>query len=171
MRRVISGLAAALAVVILAPSGQAQAQGIGGVDPFSLYYGYYLPHQAAIAATPTPMDTINQNIARNQFAAQTDRSSLYDPINPYGDEDDPLAPYSARKKNIRGVGAQGFTYGLGNTVSRGNGPTMYYNRTARYFPDLKIGRGPNRNLSVVRNSRGGGGMPAMPSMPSMPGPR
>ena len=32
--------------------------GLGG-DPFSLYYGYYLPQQAALAAQATPLDTIN----------------------------------------------------------------------------------------------------------------
>jgi hypothetical protein len=170
MRRSILGLAAAFTIVVLAPSGRAHAQITGGgVDPFSLYYGYYLPHQAAIAAQPTPMDTINQNIARNQFAAQADRSSLYDPVNPYGDDEDTLAPYGSRKNNKRGGGARGFVHGAANGISRGNGPSMYYNRTAQYFPELKLGRGTNRNLAETRKSRGGGGA-SMPSMPSM-GPR
>ena len=45
----------------------------GGVDPFSFYYGYYLPHQAAIAAQPTPLDTINQVTAARQFTALSER--------------------------------------------------------------------------------------------------
>ncbi len=169
MRLSILGLAAALATAVLIPTGRAHAQSVG-VDPFQLYYGYYLPHQAAIAAQPTPMDTINQNIARNQFAAQADRQGLYDPVSPYGDDEDTLAPYGSRRNNNRRVGAQGFVHGPANAISRGNGPATYYNRTARYYPDLRTGRGPNRNLAALRGNRGGGGMPAMPTMPNM-GPR
>jgi len=163
----ILGLAAGLTIVTLAPTGRAYGQiGAGvGADPFSFYYGYYLPHQAAIAATPTPMDTINQNIAQRQRDAMTDRSTLYDPASPFGEEDDPLAPYSpgGRKRGGTRVGTPGFV----RTPHAGTGPAMYYNRTARYFPDLKVGRGPNRNLAAARGGRGGG----MPAMPSMPGPR
>lgn len=171
MRRSFLGLAAALTLVTFAPSGRAYAQTGGvGSDPFSFYYGYYLPHQSAIAATPTPMDTINQNIAQRQRDALTDRSTLYDPASPFGEDEDPLAPYSGSKRNRTSrTGALGHVRGL----QTGGGPSMYYNRTARYFPDLKVGRGPNRNLAAVRGGRGGGaGMSAMGGgMPSMPGPR
>lgn len=176
MRRPFLAFAAALVVVMLAPSGRAFAQfgGVGGVgaDPFSFYYGYYLPHQAAIAAQPTPLDTINQVTAQRQYTAQTDRSTLYDPISPYGDEDDPLSRYGKRA-NERLAKVQGFSYGSPDGNSRGTGPVMYYNRTARYFPGLKTGRGPNQNLARVRSARGGfgGGMPSMPSMPTGVGPR
>jgi hypothetical protein len=172
MRRAFLGLAAALAIAPLALPGPAHGQTPSlGSDPFSLYFGYYLPHQAAIAAQPTPMDTINQNVAQRQSTAQTDRASLYDPISPYGDEDvDPLAPYSGRRGLERRAKVQGFTYGASNENARGTGPAMYYTRTARYFPSLRVGRGPNQNLARVRSGRGGG-MPSMPSMPSMPGPR
>ena len=167
MRRAIFGLAA-LAVVALASPGRAHAQvGTLGGDPFSLYYGYYLPHAAAIAAQPTPMDTINQNIAQRQRDAMTDRSSLYDPVSPYGDsDDDPLAPYSGRRSGNNRP-RQGGAISHGRDVVRGNGPAMFYNRTARYFPELRTGRGPNRNLAVTK--RGGGGGGGMPSMPSAPG--
>ena len=172
MRRPLLGLAAALAIVTLMPSGRAYAQlsGLGG-DPFSLYYGYYLPHAAAIAAQPTPMDTINQNIAQRQRDAMTERSSLYDPVSPYGDsEDDTLSPYSGRRGgNLRG--RQGGTISQGRDVVNGSGPSLYYNRTARYFSapggELRIGRGPNRNLAVLKGRRGGGfggGGMGMPSM-------
>jgi hypothetical protein len=177
MRRAYLGLAAALAIATLASPGRAHGQATPslGSDPFSLYFGFYLPHQAAIAAQPTPMDTINHNVAQRQATAQTDRASLYDPISPYGDEDlDPLAPYSGRRGLERRAKVQGFTYGASNESARGTGPSMYYNRTARYFPSLRVGRGPNQNLARVRSGRGGmggGGMPSMPSMPSMPGPR
>jgi len=171
MRRAFLGLAA-LAIVTLAPTGRAYAQlgGLGG-DPFSLYYGYYLPHAAAIAAQPTPMDTINQNIAQRQRDAMTDRSSLYDPVSPYGESDeDPLAPYSGRRNGNTRL-KSGSTISNGRDVARGSGPSLFYNRTARYFPEMRAGRGPNRNLATVRTGRGGGGGGGgMPSMPS-PGPR
>ena len=176
MRRPMLGWLAGVAVLALAPATSANAQGIGagvGADPFSFYYGYYLPHQAAIAAQPRVSDPINQVVANRQYAAQTDRSSLYDPISPYGDEEsDPLRPYSPQggRGAGRAAGAPSFTYGGNNSNTRGNGPAMYYSRTARYFPSLRTGRGPNSNVGVSRRGGGGGGMPSMPSMPSM-GPR
>jgi hypothetical protein len=165
MRRPILGLAAAAALVLVAPTGRAHAQ-IGGVtaDPFSFYYGYYLPHQAAMAARPTPLDSINEVAAQRQMTAQTDRAALYDPISPYAeDENDPFRANSRRG----GGGLSGgykphmFTYGKANSNSRGEGPGLYYNRTARYFPTLREGRGPNQNLAAEHPhrgfSRGGGG--------------
>jgi hypothetical protein len=179
MRRPFLGLAAALAIVVLSPSSEVMAQvgGIGvGADPFSFYYGYYLPHAAAMAMQPTPLDTINQMTQQRQYAAQTDRAQLYDPISPYGDEEaDPLRPY-ANRKGERIARPQGF--GIGDkSNARGNGPATYYGRTARYFPDLKVGRGPNRNLAVHRSGRGGGMGGGMGGMGmggmgmGMPGPR
>jgi len=166
--------ASVLAVVSLTPAGRASAQVVtgGSVDPFSFYYGYYLPHQAYIAAQPRPLDSINQMVATRQYTAQTDRSALYDPISPYGEEElDPLRPYSAQRGKERLARPQQFAYGTqGGAASNamGHGPAMYYSRTARYFPTLRTGRGPNRNVAAVRQSRGAGA--AMPSMPSMPQP-
>jgi hypothetical protein len=177
LRRILPALAVAWAAVFVVLPGSAQAQvgllGAGGVDPFSLYFGYYLPHQAAIAAQSTPLDTINQITAARQFQAVTDRAGLYDPISPYGEEDlDPSRPLSARRKGERMGPPRSFAVSTAN--ARGLGPELYYNRTARYFPQLRTGRGPNRNLAAVRTrSVGsfGGGAPSMPSMPSMPGVR
>ena len=123
----------------------------GGVDPFSFYYGYYLPHQAAIAAQPTSLDTINQVTAQRQFTALSERQGLYDPISPYGEDDlDPNRPYSARRGGDRGPDL----HAPGDDVEHpGNRPGLYYSRTARYFPQLRAGKGPNRNLAVTK--RGG----------------
>ena len=44
-----------------------------------------------------------------------------------------------------------------NSNARGTGPALYYNRTARYFPGLREGRGPNSNISVGSPRRGMGG--------------
>jgi len=164
LRRPLLALVVTLAAYPFLPSPQAEAQGLlgtgtvfpnGGVDPFSFYYGYYLPHQAAIAAQPTPLDTINQVTAARQFTALSERQGLYDPISPYGEEDlDPNRPYSAR----RGADKASRTYLHPVTTSniRGTGPGLYYARTARYYPQLRSGKGPNRNLAVTK--RGGGGM-------------
>ncbi|MGE3819144.1 MAG: hypothetical protein AB7I30_06880 [Isosphaeraceae bacterium] len=175
MRRPLLGWVAALAVVACAPTDRAFGQ-LGGVtsDPFSFYYGYYLPHQQAMAAQPRATDTINQIVARRQYTAQTDRTSLYDPISPYAsDEMDQFDPRGADRRAMSGgVRRQSFSYGGGDPGNlSGNGPASHYKRTERYFPTLRDGRGPNMNLSAVRPgaSRAFGSMPNMPSMPSAPG--
>lgn len=178
MPRAFLAFATVFVVLVLAPFHQAEAQNGLGVDPFSLYYGYYLPHAAAMAAQPSPLDTINQATLRRQQSAQTDRTTLYDPISPYGDaESDTMSPYSSGRRPLGGLSSRGpmfdATGSPSNLNARGHGPTMYFNRTARYHPTQRIGRGPNRNIASVRSGRGGGAMGGggMPSMPSMPGPR
>lgn len=169
MRRRLSVSIAVLAFLTLVSADRAQAQfaGIGSGDPFALYYGYYLPHQAAIAAQPTPLDTINQMTANRAYTAQTDRAALYDPISPYGeDESDPLRPGSGRQGGRPRSTPLGFSYGNDNSNARGTGPAMYYNRTARYFPTLRVGRGRNANIATLRGNRGGGGGMSMPSAPA-----
>ena len=180
------GLSVVLGLVSLfVPAIRAQAQiGAGvGSDPFSFYYGYYLPHQQYIASQPTPLDTINAVTITRQQAAATDRAALYDPISPYGEDSDPLNPLSQQRARERLAKIQGFQSNM-----RGTGPAPHYNRTERYYAGmlpgtgLRTGRGPNRNITMPRYSRfGGGGGFGMPSaagtmgmglgMPSLPGPR
>lgn len=168
MGRLHLGLALVLgAFLLLAPARRAPAQALLPTDPFQAYFGYYLPHQAALAAQATPLDTINAAQAAQQFTAASDRTGLYDPINPFGEEDfDPLRPYS-RSGRERLIRPHTFPTSTANARARGSAPGVYYNRSARYYPTLRQGVGPNRNLAVQRGGRGGG----MPSMPSMPGPR
>jgi hypothetical protein len=165
-------LAVALGVGLLIPTGRVEAQFLGGgSDPFSLYFGYYLPHQAYIAAQPTPLDTINRITAERQFSAITDRAGLYDPISPYGTEEiDPLAPYSPSRKGERL--ARPHVFASTTTNSRGTGPALYYTRTARYYPSIRVGQGPNKNLGAVRTSRGSsGGFSGGMGMGGVGGPR
>ena len=127
MHRPMIGLAVALGFSLLAPASQ--AQGFGNFnDPFTSYYGFYLPHQAAIAAQPTPMDTINAVTAARQYNAPTNRTGMFDPVSPYGMED----------PDIFGAGGRGRGQTMStpsmNSNARGTGPAIYYNRTARYFP-------------------------------------
>ena len=172
LRRPLLALVVTLAACPFLPSPRAEAQILGtttsgfangGVDPFSFYYGYYLPHQAAIAAQPTPLDTINQVTAARQFTALSERQGLYDPISPFGEEDlDPNRPYSAKRGGDRA--SRAYLYPVMSSNIRGTGPALYYARTARYYPQLKVGKGPNRNLAVTKRGSlggipgGGGGM-------------
>jgi len=166
-RRPLLALAAALAVALVLPTGRAHAQFLGagangGVDPFSLYFGYYLPHQAAVAAQPNALDTINQITAARGYAAATDRAGLYDPISPYGDDElDPLRPIGSRRAGEKLARAQMSPGASSN--ARGTGPAFYYGRTARYYPQLRVGHGANRNLAVSRGRSGfgGGSMPGV----------
>jgi len=138
------------------------------LDPFAFYYGYYLPHQAAMAAQSTPLDTINQITAQRQFAALNERKGLYDPISPYGDDElDPQRPYSANRGGERL--SRPHTFPVSTSNQGGIGPGLYYNRTAKYHPHLRTGRGANRNLGVSR--RGGGMGGGMGGMGGMAGPR
>jgi hypothetical protein len=177
-------------LALFVPGSRVQAQFVtgAGIDPFAFYYGYYIPQQASLAARPSPLDTINAVTVARQQNAVTDRATLYDPISPYGDDPDLLDPYSRRGRD-RIAKFNGFTSNI-----RGTGPATHYGRTANYFPSLRAGRGPNRNISAARYSRfaglgaggtsaasmpsfgGGMGMPGMGmgmgmGMPSMPGPR
>jgi len=158
MRRPMIGLAVAFGFFLLAPASQAQVGNFS--DPFTFYYGFYLPHQAAIAAQPTPMDTINAVTAARQYNAPTNRTGMFDPISPYGIDDTDIFGAGGR-----GRGAAKSSPAM-NSNARGTGPALYYSRTARYFPGIRVGRGPNRNLSVGHTRRGGGGVPSMPSRPS-----
>jgi hypothetical protein len=156
MLRRLLALSVAVAVCSLVPAPPAGAQVLGtGVDPFSFYYGYYLPHQAAIAAQPTPLDTINQITAARQLNAMSERAGLYDPISPYGEEElDPQRPYSGRRGTERRARPGPFAVSTSNV--RGTGPAVFYSRTAQYFPQIRTGRGPNRNIAVTRRAGGGG---------------
>jgi len=163
------GLAVALGYSLMAPASQAQI-GNGINDPFTFYYGYYLPHQAAIAAQPSPMDTINAATAARQFTAPVNRSGVFDPVSPFGAEDQELfGPQGAGGGGgkIASLSRPGMT-----SNARGTGPALYYNRTARYYPSLRVGRYANHNLAPATRrgggGYGGGGMPsATPSLPSM----
>jgi len=175
MRRPYVGLAVILSVFLLTSGNRAHAQlGFpGGGDPFTLYFGYYLPHQAAQAMRPTPMDTIVAATRVRQQTAAADRSGLYDPVTPYGEEElDPLHPYGRRGRE-RLVQPHTYATSTTNQMMRGIGPRMYYNRANQYFPTATLfpGRGPNRNLAVTRTRGISGGYGMMPATPSVPGPR
>lgn len=136
MRRPMFGLAIVLGALTLAPA-EGRAQFVDGTgDPFFLYYGFYLPRQAALAATPRPEMTVNSMAAIRQENALTERAGLYDPVSPFGSGTfDPSRPFGDRTAGRRGGGMAG-----SGTSINGSGPPLYYNRTAAYYPNLRTGR-------------------------------
>jgi hypothetical protein len=182
MRRMLGILAVLAIISATAKEGRAQVSSAAG-DPFFLYYGYFLPRQAAMAAQPRVEDTINAASISQQAYAQTNRSSLVDPSGGYGaDRFADNGFLDGRNRGGRGAatGPGGMSSirsrsSVPNTNIPGTGPQLYFNRTAAYYPGMRqgVGRGPNRNLAVAgRGVRSGGtGMPAGGvSLPS-PGPR
>jgi hypothetical protein len=134
--------------------------GLGNIvsDPFTFYYAYYLPNQQIQALRPKPIDEINQVVQNRQYYAQTQRSSLYNPISPYtegGADYDPLRPYSPQQGRERM--AQPFRFRQRPSNADGSGPSLYYNRAAQYFPGLRPGRGANQNVARTKARHGGVG--------------
>jgi hypothetical protein len=156
-----AGVGSTLWVVCLVSlSGQSFGQGVGagaapgGVgilnDPFTFYYGVYLPNQQLQSLRPSPLDTINYGAAvTRQYYTQGAQRSLYDPISPYSDQQyDPLRPYSRQQGSERG--ARPYRFARDPSNSNGTGPSLYYGRAAAYFPSLRAGRGRNANVYTRR---------------------
>jgi hypothetical protein len=148
----------ALAVCLSGLTGRAEAQGLTGgggdvSDPFAFYYAIYLPNQMQTAMRPTPLDPVNNAMVMRQYYAQTQRRALYNPISPYADTYDPLHPYSQQGQERI---AQPFRFVHDPSNADGNGPSLYYNRVAQYFPDLAARQIRSKNANVVSARRGGG---------------
>jgi hypothetical protein len=171
MCRHLSRLAIMLVAVVLLTtfaSGQAKAQGLFGgdvngfmSDPFSFYYAVYLPNQQLQSLRPTPLDTIDRANQVRQYYAQTDRRGLFNPISPYAEGNyDPLRPYSQQNTERR---ARPYKFAQSPSNLDGQGPSLYYNRAASYFPGLRPGVGKNANVyaghgsGMARSGRVGGG--------------
>ncbi|MBX6316008.1 MAG: hypothetical protein IRY99_24310, partial [Isosphaeraceae bacterium] len=135
----------------------------GFSDPFFLYYGWYLPRQQLLANQPGPELMLNQVSAGRQINALTERAGLYDPIGNIGQEElDPMRPFGSRSGVSRHYRPS--PTGLLSTNTNGAGPATYYNRTAgangrNYFPSMRLGRGPNRNIVSTRSGGGRFGIP------------
>ena len=164
-------LAAIIVGTLLGFASSSQAQlfpNNNGYDPFSLYYGWYLPSQAALSVRNSngPQATINALSAARQEAAYTDRATLYDPMAKYGLDYkyDPNRPFPDRMQGTRPGGLAA----AGSNIN-GSGPQPYFNRAGQYFPGQREGRGPNANsFSMGGRSRGGGFNP-MGGMPNFGG--
>ena len=152
-RRILLCLAMIGGLSALAPMAEAQIVG-GGVDPFSQYFGFYLPRQAALAAQPTTPQMINQVAVARQEIVQQDRSGLYNPgASPFFPNGyDPLNPFSGNR------GAEHLprlsSNLIGGRSSSTPSPAAFYNRTGTYYPTYRASSGPNANQ--VKSRFGGG---------------
>lgn len=158
------GLAVALGLGLFASSAKAQDGGFS--DPFFLYYGFYLPRQAALAAQGQPEDRIREYSAQRQYAAQTDRAGLYAPLNELGGAElDPLNPFGTRSGSSRL--ARTTAVGLPAANIGGRGLSGYHNSTGSFYPTLRSGGGAARSRPRSRSvvpQRSGGGMGRMGGM-------
>ena len=166
MRRALICLSFVFGAGVLATPAKAQTNNSGFSDPFFLYYGFYLPRQAALSAQPQPDDYYRQQSAARQFTAQTQRdSSLFDPLGSTSAFDKEYDPYSAFGPRSAGRGgiARPVPAGIINANLKGNGPSLYYNRTSTYFPGQRTGHpsGVARTSAVARFGGRGGGMGGM----------
>jgi hypothetical protein len=155
MRRL--GVACLLAIGLSATAAPTRAQisgGLGSDDPFFLYYGWYLPRQAAMAVTPRPEMTVNAMAAIRQQNVQQERAGLYDPVQPFGaaafDPSRPFANRTARTYGSGGVASAG-------VANNGLGPPRYYQRASSYFPGLRPGRGVNASSAIGGRTAGARG--------------
>ena len=159
----IVGLAVLLGLLTLAPP--ARAQGLGGFDdPFTLYYGFFLPRQAALAATPRPEQTVNAMASIRQERIANERAGLYDPIiPPWANNNDPADIQGNRRAGKR-PGGVAFNSGVGSNL--GPGVSKYYGRTPTGYKQLPSGRSRGANASLAVGSRRGGGGGARGMVPS-----
>jgi hypothetical protein len=146
MRRLAIGCLVVLGLSAFASSSRAQFFGGSTDDPFFLYYGFYLPRQAAMAATPRPEMTVNAMAALRQQNAVTERAGLYDPVQPFGaGAFDPSRPFADRSNPRRYMA--GGVASAGGAIN-GSGPAGHYNRHSSYFPGMRAGRGINASSAV-----------------------
>jgi len=164
MRTSLIGLAVVLGLGMSASTCRAQDAGFS--DPFFLYYGFFLPRQAALAAQPQPEDNIRNQAVQRQYRAQTDRTGLYDPVGGLGlDELDPLRPFGQRTGSSRL--ARTSPTGMTVTHVNGRGPSGYYNNHGSYYPTIRSGQG-RRGGGGSSAARFGGGSGAMNMMGMVP---
>lgn len=166
MRRLLPSTLVILTVALAATGARAQTPSFspGFSDPFFLYYGYYLPHQAALAAQPT-VTTQLQDVAaaRQNFAMQERSGSLYGPMTSPFEMTGPngeMLPYGAAQR-----GAQRLPRLPAHFATRGNANNTrlpHFNELSSRFPTARTGSFVNQN--IVGSGRGGSSLMGMPGM-------
>ena len=122
-----------LTLLVVQPA-QAQNQSVG--DPFSLYYGFFLPRQAAMSMNMGPSATLNQISSERQRFSAVERGSLYEPSQPFGLDMGGFGGASdARGNRERRVPTS--PMGLISDNRMGMGVPGYFNRTGSYYPRLR----------------------------------
>jgi len=140
-------------------SAQNQNMGMGfgigsvGSDPFSGYYSWFLPRQAAMAATPTVNNQLSQFTAERidnmNDAARSSNSILsYANLgigNATGQTFDDDRPRNPRPR-LSATGPM-------NTNISGRGVSGYHDRAGSYFPTMRQSTYRNPGLPVSRGRR------------------
>ena len=144
-RRVLLSLAFVGGIFGFGPEAGAQIFDQGFNDPFTQYYGFYLPRQAALAAQPTTPQMLNNVAVARQEIIQQDRSGLYNPgASPFlGDSYDPLNPFGrGGAERLPRLSGQL----IGGRSSSTPAPGHFYNRTSTYYPTFRAGASANSNM-------------------------
>lgn len=165
LRRFGLGLVALMGASLgVGSSANAQFSPFQQADPFSLYYGFYLPRQAALAAQPSATDTLNYISAERQRSAiaARNRAAYSDPISSFGlDELDEYAdPSQPINQNRRGTSAPRRLIpfnGVTSTNVRGQGVPGRFSNTLALYPTPRPNQYKNSNVAVTRSRPAGGG--------------
>ncbi len=144
---------------ILAFGSSASAQFVNPTDPLFLYYSFYLPRQQvfesqAQAGPGATLDALSSMRQESLLQDRAQRPSLDLYGNTLDQEIDPTAPFSARGARQGRMRSRRFSF---NMNIGGHGSPMYHGGARRYYPTVRRGYGPNRNLAYIR-SRGRGSM-------------
>lgn len=144
--------------LLSAASSTARAQDGGFSDPFFLYYGYFLPRQAALATQAHPEDLYRAQAAQRNYAAAVDRSGLMDPGAGIGyDELDPNRPFGLRSGSTNMVRTT--PTGLPSSVARTghSAPRQHFANHGSYYPTIRSGVTAARRPPVVAPTSGARG--------------
>jgi len=160
MRKSLSVLMFAIVIPLLANTAQAQGPGMPGfgigsvaADPFSGYYSWFLPRQAAMAAQPTLNNQLNMYTServQNQMDNRSGNMGGLDlsSLGLAGSKGADLNTDSPRNPRPR-------LSSTGPVVenARGTGLAKYHGRAGSYFPTMRNGTFRNNGLPPSRRGR------------------
>lgn len=155
-------LAAAAVIAMLGLSSETQAQivatpgmGVGsvGADPFSGYYSWFLPRQAAMASQPT----VNRQL--NMYMADRVSDQLSPPSSNLGSMDfSNFGIGGANSPDLNTDAPRNPRPRLSSTGpvvenGMGRGLTRFHGRAASYYPTMRNGTSANPGLPKSRRGR------------------
>lgn len=157
MRRIVFAVMALCAFLTIASEAKAQLPGLGvgtvGADPFSGYYSWFLPRQAAMASQPTVNRQLNNFMADRVSDQLSPRSSTlgnvdFANLGIGGSSAPDLNSDSPRNPRPR-------LSSTGPVVenSMGHGVSRYHDRAGSYFPTMRGSTYANRGLPPFRRGR------------------
>lgn len=164
MRRLAVWVCACVAAVLAAAQPvSAQQFGFSGADPFFLYYSYYLPSQMqmSVQSSMGPSAMIQANDALRQEYALRDRagmgagsgfSAYLDALDSGGPDMDPTTSFSLMRQREKRL-LRRMSGGVPSSNMDGRGTRHFRSGMAsRYYPKMKLGYAPNKNLAITRRT-------------------